>query len=296
MRRTLLAALLLSSASTALAQTPTPAAPAQAQAQTPAERLRRLFHDSDEANLRRNPIGAMFRGDYRYADQLGDFGSDAYFDAERRAAEEELAALRTIDRSALNPTDRISYDVFEHQRNDDLRDLQPDLLALTRVRPINHFTGIHTFYPAFASGRSAAPFRNVEDYDNNVRRHRQFVACWIAPSSGSARARLGRGRNPADDPQRHRPARHPARQPAGAIALCRAARHLPRGGAGGGAGPPADRVARGRPRRHLSGLSPPARVPAERLSAARPGGCRPHHMQGGDRLYARLASRTRRCR
>ena len=52
---------------------------------------------------------------------------------------------------------------------------QEDLLALTRVRPINHFTGLHTFYPVFASGRSAAPFRNVEDYENNIRRHRQFV-------------------------------------------------------------------------------------------------------------------------
>ena len=49
------------------------------------------------------------------------------------------------------------------------------MLALTAVRPINHFSGFHTFYPVFASGRSAAPFRNVEDYDNNVRRHRQFV-------------------------------------------------------------------------------------------------------------------------
>jgi uncharacterized protein (DUF885 family) len=176
MPRALLAALLLSSAGTAFAQTAPAAPPAQSQAQTPAERLRQLFQNSDEANLRRNPLSAMFRGDYRYADQLGDFGSDAYFEAERQAAEQELATLHSIDRNALNPTDRIAYDVFEYQRNDDLRDLQPDLLALTRVRPINHFTGIHTFYPTFASGRSAAPFRNVEDYDNNVRRHRQFVA------------------------------------------------------------------------------------------------------------------------
>ena len=71
--------------------------------------------------------------------------------------------------------------------SDDLRDLQPDLLALTRVRPINHFTGFHTFYPVFASGRGAAPFRNVEDYENNVRRHRQFIAIWTARSRASAK-------------------------------------------------------------------------------------------------------------
>src|SRR5437870_4353200 len=118
-RALLAAALLLSCAGSALAQAPSAAAPSAARAQTPAERLHRLFHDSDEANLRRNPVIGFFRGDYRYADQLGDLGSDAYFDAERRAAEEELAALRAIDRNALNPTDRIAYDVFEYQRRDD---------------------------------------------------------------------------------------------------------------------------------------------------------------------------------
>ena len=34
-------------------------------------RLKELFHDSDEAGLRRNPIQAIFRGDLRYADRLG---------------------------------------------------------------------------------------------------------------------------------------------------------------------------------------------------------------------------------
>ena len=44
----------------------------------------------------------MFRGDYRYADRLGDFGTDEYFAAEKAAAEQELAALAAIDRDALN--------------------------------------------------------------------------------------------------------------------------------------------------------------------------------------------------
>ena len=141
-------------------------------------RLRQLFHDSDEDNLRRNPIQGVFRGDYRYAAHLGDYITDAYFAAERAAAERELAALRAIDRNALNATDRIAYDVFKWQRENDLADVQPAMLALTAVRPINHFSGFHTFYPVFASGRGAAPFRNVEDYDNNCappRTHRRFA-------------------------------------------------------------------------------------------------------------------------
>jgi uncharacterized protein (DUF885 family) len=43
------------------------------------------------------------------------------------------------------------------------------------VRPINHFFGIHTFYPTFASGKGAAPFKTLEDYDNNLKRHKEFV-------------------------------------------------------------------------------------------------------------------------
>ena len=139
------------------------------------QQLHALFQASDEANLRRNPLQAMFRGDFRYADRLGEFLSDAYLEGERQAAREELAALAAIDRTALNATDRIAYDVFKWQREQDLANLQPEIVALTVVRPINHFTGIHTFYPVFASGRNAAPFRNVEDYENNLKRHPQFV-------------------------------------------------------------------------------------------------------------------------
>ena len=91
------------------------------------------------------------------------------------AAQEELAVLAAIDRSALSEIDRRAYDVFKYQREDDLADVQPEMLALTVVRPINHFSGFHTFYPVFASGRNAAPFRNLEDYENNLKRHREFV-------------------------------------------------------------------------------------------------------------------------
>src|SRR5262245_41894320 len=87
----------------AMQSAPAPAAAAQ----TPDARLRALFHDSDEANLRRNPLTAMFRGDFRYADHLGNYLTDEYYNAERQAAEQDLAALRTIDRNALTATDRL---------------------------------------------------------------------------------------------------------------------------------------------------------------------------------------------
>jgi uncharacterized protein (DUF885 family) len=49
------------------------------------------------------------------------------------------------------------------------------MLALSIVRPINHFAGFHTFYPTFASGEGAAPFKTVLDYENNLKRHKDYV-------------------------------------------------------------------------------------------------------------------------
>ena len=160
----------------ALAQSSPPAtAPATAAAESAHDRLFRLFKESDEASLQRNPISALFRGDLRYADRLGDNITDEYYAAERAASEADLAALRSIDRSQLNSTDQIAYDVFEFSTKDTLRGLQPDILSLTQVRPLNHFFGVHTFYPTFASGKGAAPFKTLEDYENNLKRHRDFV-------------------------------------------------------------------------------------------------------------------------
>ena len=172
-----LAALLATSAfsSIATAAQPAPAAPAAQAVQSEHDKLFNLFKASDEANLKRNPLNALFRGDMRYADRLGDYITDEYFAGERAAAEHDLAALRAIDRAKLDATDQLAYDTFEYQSKDALRGLQPDMLALTAVRPLNHFFGFHTFYPTFASGQGAAPFKTLEDYENNLKRHKEFV-------------------------------------------------------------------------------------------------------------------------
>lgn len=135
-----------------------------------------VFDDANERSLKLNPVSALFRGDMRYADRLGDYLTDQYNDASRADAQLNLAKLAEIDRSALSPTDQIAYDVFEYNQQEALKDLTPEILAVTNVRPVNHFAGFHTFYPSFASGQSAAPFATVEDYENNLKRHEDYVA------------------------------------------------------------------------------------------------------------------------
>jgi uncharacterized protein (DUF885 family) len=152
-------------------------APAPAAARQSAhDKLFQLFKESDEASLKRNPLQALFRGDYRYADRLGDLFSDAHYQGEKAAAEHDLAALRTVPRGDLSQSDQLAYDVFEFQTKDTLRALQPDLLQLTQALPINHFFGIHTEYPTIASGNGGAPYASAQDYENSLKRNRDFAA------------------------------------------------------------------------------------------------------------------------
>jgi len=170
------AALSICSTVAVAAQDSSPAAAAPAAAADSAhDRLFRLFKESDEAQLQRNPLFGIFRGDLRYADQFGDYVSDAYYAGELAAAESDIAALHAINRASLDATDQLAYDVFEFSTLDTLKGLQPDILDLTKVRPINHFSGFHTFYPTFSSGAGGAPFKTVLDYDNALKRHAGYV-------------------------------------------------------------------------------------------------------------------------
>ena len=139
-------------------------------AATDAARLRALFNASDEASLDRNPIGRLFRGDLSHAGEFGDGLSDAYLAAEKKAAEADLAALKTIDRAALNANDKVSYDVFTWQRTTDLKGFDPAIIAATIVRPIDHFYGFHTFFPELSSGEGAAPYKTIKDYEDGLSR------------------------------------------------------------------------------------------------------------------------------
>jgi uncharacterized protein (DUF885 family) len=181
MRRFISVALLatLSPAALAQASSVAPAPSVSAPAETAAaQALHQLFKDSDEASLKRNPLNAIFRGDMRYADQFGDYITDAYFAAEKKANEDDMARLAKIDRAQLNATDQIAYDVFKWDAEQTAIGYRPDILKLNAVRPLNHFYGFHTFYPTFSSGKGGAPFATVADYENALKRHRAFVI-WI---------------------------------------------------------------------------------------------------------------------
>jgi uncharacterized protein (DUF885 family) len=170
-------AFLLSAAvpSLAVAQTSAPAPAAAAPATGEDAKLRGIFAQSDEASLRRNPIEGIFRGDLRYADRLSEYLTPAYEEGERQALIANLRALDTIDRAKLSAVDRLAYDVFKTDNERQLKGYAPAIRAVADLLPINHFQGFQTFYPEFASGQGAAPFKTVLDYDNNLKRNVEYA-------------------------------------------------------------------------------------------------------------------------
>lgn len=166
--------------SLALAANPAFARDHHAETETAAEatehdKLVALFAESDARSLELNPLGRLFRGDDRNADRLGDFLTDSSFYASRLDTQLNLAKLALIDRSKLSDTDQLAYDVFKYNQEAALRGQTDEIRALTEVRPVNHFTGFHTFYPNFASGDSAAQFKTLENYEDNLSRHDDYI-------------------------------------------------------------------------------------------------------------------------
>jgi uncharacterized protein (DUF885 family) len=168
----LLATALPNAAASAQALATPVALPGDGRADTP---IKRLFHDSDEAYLRRNPLEAFFRGDLRYANRPWSYLTEAYFEGERAAIEHDLAVLATIDRAKLTPTDQIAYDVFKTRNDIDLAGYAPKVLQMRLDLPLDHMTGFQVFYPDFASGKGAAPLDTVEDYRDNLKRNAQYA-------------------------------------------------------------------------------------------------------------------------
>ncbi|NNC59401.1 MAG: DUF885 domain-containing protein [Erythrobacter sp.] len=182
---TIFRSVLLATAALALPATPAladnhgakPAAQAKKNAaQTEREKLFALFAESDERNLEINPIARLFRGDDKNADRLGDFLTDAFFYASKRDTQLNMALLAQIDRSKLAPQDQLAYDVFRYNQEQSLKGSTDEIRALTEVRPVNHFSGFHTFYPNFASGSGAAPFKTLANYEDNLSRHDDYIA------------------------------------------------------------------------------------------------------------------------
>lgn len=146
-----------------------------ASAQRSSERLDVLFQESDAAYLARNPIQRLRRNSADRTTHFGDMISDAWIDAEAAAAENDLAALKRIDRAALDPVRQVSYDMFAWNKLLALEGAARPVRTITEVQPLDHFFGWQVIMPQLSSGTGAAPFASVLDYEDNLQRLEEYV-------------------------------------------------------------------------------------------------------------------------
>ncbi len=154
--------------------------------------LANLFTVSDEEDLKRGPIGAMYRGDLRYADQFGDYITDGFVAEGKAKLERELGALAKINRAALGAKQKIAHDVFKYQAEYGLKAYALGLDKIGQEMPIDHFNGVHVFFPDLSSGQSGAPFKTIKDYENGLSRFEGFVT-FLSRATEKMRAGIANG-------------------------------------------------------------------------------------------------------
>jgi len=164
--------LLLASCVTVTEDSAPPTAVASATRQPESHKLAKLFAESAAAERRLSPLNMVARGEPSPPEDFGLTFTDEQIARSRAALANSQRGLAAIDRNKLTADERISYDVFAADKRDAADALQPEVLALTEVQPMNHFYGLHSGYPSFVSGQGGAPFTTVRQYEENLSRTR----------------------------------------------------------------------------------------------------------------------------
>jgi uncharacterized protein (DUF885 family) len=179
------AAAQAASASTASAAAQTSASPAQTAA---SQALAKIFDDYFEASLVLNPVRATSIGDNRYNDRFEVDIAPEWLAKSEKLARDSLAAAEAIDRSQLNGSEQLSYDIFTSARRREIEGYQyPDQLL-----PFDQFDSTPNDFVQLGSGDSLQPFKTVKDYDDFLKRIDGFVA-WTKQSVVNMREGVAKG-------------------------------------------------------------------------------------------------------
>lgn len=139
------------------------------------ERLMLLFRQDARREDALDPLGVIYRGGQADPAVLRQLYTDGLVRAQRSAVSESLIALRRIDRRRLSAERQISYDVFLYDKREEAAWLQPDSIALTAVRPFNHFGGLHIEFPSLMAKDGAGRYADAADYRRNLALYRAFA-------------------------------------------------------------------------------------------------------------------------
>ncbi|MBT8099704.1 MAG: DUF885 domain-containing protein, partial [Gammaproteobacteria bacterium] len=136
------------------------------------ETLATLLDEYFEKNLELNPLSATSIGDDRYDDRYANSIGPEYRAARHELNTTFLQRLESIDRSALNRQEILSYDMFKLARESALAaEAYPSHLA-----PMNQFRSATSSFVRLGSGSGLHPFETVKNYDDFLSRIGGFTA------------------------------------------------------------------------------------------------------------------------
>lgn len=142
-----------------------------AQAQQRNKKLHQLFDHYYHKRQQLFPTEATSAGEHRYDDLLSNDGASSHIAATGKFYRKYLAALKKVDRTALNTPDRISYDILQYILTNGQESIQLHL----EYMPMNQFVSTPLELAQFGSGSSAQPFNTVKDYENWSKRMMAFM-------------------------------------------------------------------------------------------------------------------------
>ena len=131
-------------------------------------RLMLLFRSVAKAEDAIDPLGLIYRGGVPNVAAFRQLYTDAQQRAKRALVAQALAGLKRIDRRQLSPERQISYDVFLGDKREDAVWQRPEVLALTAVRPFNHFGGMHIEFPSLVAKDGALAYTTEAEYTRNL--------------------------------------------------------------------------------------------------------------------------------
>lgn len=141
-------------------------------------RLKWLFYDSDECDLKLSLFLVIFCGDMCYVDQFGEYLIDVCIVIEKCNVEVDMVVLKVIDCVKLMWIDQIVYDVFFNGLQIVFKGFVLVILDVQWLLLMSYFGGFQIFYFDFVSGKGVVLFKMVVDYENNLKCNVVYVVLY----------------------------------------------------------------------------------------------------------------------
>ena len=137
-------------------------------------RLMALFRETARREDAIDPLGLIYRGGKPNLTAFRQTFTDLAVRQQRGVVRWALTGLKRINRARLSPERQISYDVFLRDKREQDLWLSPEMVALTEVRPLTHFGGLHVEFASLVAAGGPLSYASESDYRLNLNLIRAF--------------------------------------------------------------------------------------------------------------------------